>query len=99
MNEFYGPVIYDQDPESPLNQGQHFKPFVCGLHGAMATHGASAADYESAMRMNTSIPGKQMQDGFSMFLLETEAPLLLTDWAYKSAVKNAASRPKPAGKM
>jgi homogentisate 1,2-dioxygenase len=99
MSEFYGPIVYDQDPKSPLNQGNEFKPFVCGLNGSMATHGASAADYENAMKMDTSKPGKHMQDGFSMFLLETEMPLFLTDWAYESAVKNPTSRPKRAAKM
>lgn len=101
MSEFYGPIVYDADPESPLNKSDAggFKPFACGLNGSMACHGAAEDEYAGAQAIDTSKPTKQMQDGISVFLLETELPLFLTDWAYEKAVKNFKAKSKEAAKM
>ena len=99
MSEFYGPIVYNQDPAFPLNQPGGFKPFACGLNGSMATHGADEREFERAMSIDTTKPSKQMQDGISIFLLETELPLFLTDWAYENAEKNFKAKPKGAAKI
>ena len=99
MSEFYGPIIANQDPSFPFTKGAAFLPFAAGLNGSMATHGASEEDYERASSQDTSVPKKQMVDGLSIFLLETEMPLLLTDWAYNGAVKNFRQKPQVSAKM
>ena len=99
MSEFYGPIVYNQEPEFPLNQSGSFKPFACGLNGSMATHGADEAEFQTATSLDTSKPAKQMQGGISIFLLETELPLYLTDWAYSHAEKNFKAKPKGAAKI
>ena len=88
MSEFYGPIINAQDPEFPLSKGKEFKPFVAGLNGSMACHGPGEEEFEKAREVDTSKPSKTMQDGVTVFLLETEMPLFLTDWAFEGAVKN-----------
>ena len=99
MSEFYGPIVNAQDPKSPLNQGKAFVPFGAGLNGSMATHGASEDDHERARNQDTSKPAKEMTDGISIFLLETEMPLILTDWAHEGAQKNFKSKPQGGAKM
>lgn len=101
MSEFYGPIVYNQDHAFPLNNHDAggFKPFACGLNGSMACHGAAEDEYQRAQATDTSKPAKQMQDGVSLFLLETELPLFLTDWAYEKAEKNFKAKPKGAAKM
>jgi homogentisate 1,2-dioxygenase len=99
MSELYGPIINSQDPKFPFTKGAAFKPFAAGLNGSMATHGANEDEYERASQQDTSVPKKQMTDGISLFLLETEMPLFLTDWAYEGAVKNFRQKPKGAAKM
>ena len=99
MSEFYGPIINNQDPKFPFNAGADFKPFAAGLNGSMATHGANEDEFERASNQDTSVPKKQMADGISIMLLETEMPLFLTDWAYEGAVKNFREKPQMAAKM
>jgi homogentisate 1,2-dioxygenase len=99
MSEFYGPIINNQNPKYPFTEGAAFKPFAAGLNGSMVTHGANEDEYERASNQDTSVPKKQLVDGISIFLLETEMPLFLTDWAYEGAVKNFREKPKGAAKM
>lgn len=99
MSEFYGPIINNQDPKFPFNKGSAFRPFGAGLNGSMATHGANDDEFERARSVDTSTPKKQMTEGISLFLLETETPLFLTDWAFESAQKNFKAKPKGAAKM
>lgn len=40
-----------------------------------------------------------MTDGITLFLLETELPLMLSDYAKKAAVKNFKVKPKGANKL
>ncbi|KAF7520292.1 hypothetical protein G7054_g12812 [Neopestalotiopsis clavispora] len=98
MNEFYAPIISAQHPKHPLNGDQQFKPFVAGLHGSMTTHGATEEDFQKATNGPTT-PQKVQTDGFSVFLLETEMPLLLSDWAAKNCLKPADAKPRGAAKI
>ena len=63
----------------------------------MATHGANDAELERARSQDTTVPKKVMNDGISVFLLETEMPLFLTDWAYEGAEKNFQGEAKGCG--
>lgn len=92
MSEFYGPIVHAQDKSRPFNGGKEFRPFACGLNGLMATHGASEAEYARAQEIDTEKPMKQMQDRISIFLLETELPLMLTDWALEGSNMNPKSK-------
>ena len=87
MVEFFGPVINNQSPKYLFNGGQEFKPFVAGLNGSMTTHGASEEDFVKARERELK-PEKLQNDGVSIFLLETEKPLFLSDWAVELAGKN-----------
>ena len=95
--EFFGPIINHQDPNYIFNKtGQGFSPFAAGLHPGMTTHGAEEADYQRVREQDTR-PKKMQDDGISIFLLETEKPLFLTDWAVKGAAKNPKAKPKGLG--
>ena len=98
MSELFGPIVNKQDPNFPLNQPGAFKPFGAGLNGSMVTHGPSDDEFAKATSLDTSKPMKTMTDGVTLFLLETEIPLFLTDWAYEGAQKNF-KKPKEAAKM
>ncbi|KAI4603688.1 hypothetical protein KJ359_003505 [Pestalotiopsis sp. 9143b] len=98
MNEFYAPVVAVQDPGHPLNGGQQFKPFVAGLHGTMTTHGAAEEDFQRA-RSEPTTPQKVQTDGVNILLLETEMPLLLSDWAAEACLKPADAKPRGAAKI
>ncbi|KIV95900.1 homogentisate 1,2-dioxygenase [Exophiala mesophila] len=96
MNEFYGPIITAQDREHGLNGGQHdtarqFRPFMAGLNGSMVTHGATEPDFKHASERSLT-PEKLMADGLSVFVLETELPLLLSEWAAKAAIMNGGRK-------
>lgn len=88
MSEFLGGIVNAQDKEFPLTKGKEFKPFVGSLNGSMACHGPSEEEFEKARGVDTSKPMKMMNEGISLFLLETEMPLFVTDWAFEAAVKN-----------
>ncbi|KIX03343.1 homogentisate 1,2-dioxygenase [Rhinocladiella mackenziei CBS 650.93] len=98
MTEFYGPIVNAQSSSHPFNQGQEFKPFVAGLNGSMTAHGATEDEYERAANADLK-PTKLMTDGITLFLLETEVPLCLSDWAAKAAQKNFKAKSKRASKM
>lgn len=103
MQEFYAPIVYDQDPQHPFNRqsrkgGNRFKPFAAGLHGAMSTHGPGEAEFQMMRRIDTLTPTKIGTEGVLVFLFETERPVVLSDWAYAHAVKNPQVKP-PAAKM
>lgn len=80
MSEFSGPIINKQDPECPWNKGIDFQPYAAALNSGMATHGAKKEAHELAERQDTR-PRKVSTDGFTIFLLETECPLWVSDWA------------------
>ncbi|KAJ9603838.1 hypothetical protein H2200_011359 [Cladophialophora chaetospira] len=98
MSEFYGPIINAQDQSHPFNQGEGFKPFVAGLNGPMTTHGATEEDFEKASKAKLD-PAKTMTDGITLFLLETEMPLYLSDWAAEAAVTNFKAKSKRPSKI
>ncbi|KAK7964059.1 homogentisate 1-2-dioxygenase [Apiospora saccharicola] len=96
MQEFFSAVVNNQDPACPFNDVDHvanrFAPFGAGLHGAMSTHGASDAEMRTAQDLDTSKPQKLQMDGLTAFVLETERPLVLSEWAYSCAKKNPQAK-------
>lgn len=96
MSEFSGAIIYDQDPNSVLNQGSSFKPYGAALNTTMAAHGSSDEDHEKA-RTQELKPEKVGTDGFTIFLLETECPMFLADWAVPLAILNPRKPREPVG--
>ncbi|KAI0389490.1 homogentisate 1,2-dioxygenase [Xylariaceae sp. FL0594] len=91
--EFFFPIISSQSPHHPLNksgsESAQFKPFACGLHGSMATHGGPEPEFQKATyEKDTSKPEKVDDEGVMLALWETEMPLFLSDWAFDAAVKN-----------
>lgn len=93
-SEYYGPIVNQQDPKFPPNRGLDFSPFAAGLNGMLTTHGAPEEAYQEATNADLK-PAMLQNDGFSIFLIETEKPLFLSEWAYETAVKNPGSGPKP----
>ncbi|ORY66112.1 homogentisate 1,2-dioxygenase [Pseudomassariella vexata] len=99
MSEFFGLIANVQDPEHGLNGGgQEFRPFVAGLHGCMTTHGAVEADFQRATK-STLKPEKLGTEGLTVFLLETELPLYLSDWAVEAAGHGPKSKTQISSKM
>lgn len=103
MTEFFGPIINAQDPSHPLNaaskQSNAFIPFCAGMNGGNVTHGAHEDDYQKASTEDLK-PKKVGTEGISIFLLETELPLFVSDWAEKAAVKNfGQNKPTRATKI
>lgn len=98
MVEFFGPIINNQNPEYPFNGGQEFRPFVAGLNGSMTTHGPSEEEFVKARERELK-PEKLQNDGVSIFLLETEKPLFLSEWAVELAGKNFKAKSKGKAKM
>lgn len=100
MQEFFSAIVNNQDPACPFNDinrvGNRFAPFGAGLHGAMSTHGASDAEMQVAQDLDTSKPQKLQMDGLTPFILETERPLVLSEWAYSCAQKNPQAKGKLA---
>lgn len=93
-SEYYGPIVNNQDPNFPPNQVRSFGPFAAGLHGMLTTHGAPEEAFQEAS--NASLAPTMLQnDGLTIFVLETEKPLFLSDWAENAAVKNAGAKPRP----
>ena len=100
MVEFFGPIINAQSPEHLLNKtGQEFAPFAAGLHGSMSTHGASEEEYRKAQVRDTLKPEKLQNDGMTIFLLETEKPLFVSQWAVELAGRNPKMKAKAAAKL
>lgn len=93
-SEYYGPVINKQDAQFPPNEGSDFRPFAAGLHGMLSTHGAPEEAFQEASNASLA-PAMLQNDGVSIFVLETEKPLFLSDWAENAAVKNAGAKAKP----
>ncbi|KXJ89045.1 homogentisate 1,2-dioxygenase [Microdochium bolleyi] len=87
MQEFYAPIT---GTSSNRSSGNRFRPFAGGLHGAMSTHGPGEAEFQ-AMRAHDTRGGPQKvggEVGVTVFLFETERPLVLSDWALGHAIKN-----------
>jgi homogentisate 1,2-dioxygenase len=82
MSEFSGAIINKQDPNHRWNQGIEFQPYGAALNSSMACHGADAAAHRAAEEHDTK-PKKVSTEGFTIFLLETECPLYVSDWAAK----------------
>lgn len=93
-SEYYGPIINQQGPRFPANGGLKFKPFAAGLHGMLTTHGAPEDAFQEATNADLK-PTMLQNDGISIFVIETEKPLFLSEWAYGAALKNPGSKPKP----
>lgn len=93
-SEYFAPIINQQDPDYFANKSLKFQPFAAGLHGMLTTHGAPEDAFQEAT--NSTLEPKMLQnDGLSIFVIETEKPLFLSDWAYEAAVKNPGSKPRP----
>lgn len=89
MQEFYAPIISIQDPKHPLNgETNEFRPFAAGVHSCMTTHGSGDEEFQAARERDTSKPEMFGDDGFSVMLVETERPLVLSDWAAEHAISN-----------
>jgi len=82
MSEFSGPIIYNQDDNCSWNQGLELQPYAATLSSAMACHGAPEDAHKKAEEQATA-PQKVSTEGFTIFLLETECPLRVADWAIK----------------
>ncbi|GIZ47172.1 hypothetical protein CKM354_001027100 [Cercospora kikuchii] len=91
MSEFYGPIINSHDPRHPLNKASKksnaFAPFMAGLNGSNVPHGPAEAELQQASNEDLS-PRKIQNDGVTIFLIETERTVLLSEWAEKSAVNS-----------
>lgn len=82
MSEFSGPIIYNQDSSCPWNQGIEFQPYGAALNSAMACHGATKEAHRQAEEQEQDLaPKKVGTEGFLIFLLETECPLRVSEWA------------------
>lgn len=93
MQEFSGPIVTLQDPKHPFNgETNHFAPFGAKLNGCMSTHGPAEKEFKEAKAMDTGTPAWVNDDGFLRFLVETEKPLLLSDWAVKCSETNPAKK-------
>ena len=88
MQEFFFPIVYEQSPDFPFNGGHEFRPFGCGLNGTMVAHGSPENEYLQATKIDTTKPTKLNTDGVMIALAETERPIYLSDWAFRSAVRN-----------
>lgn len=89
MQEFYAPIVTNQSPKFPFNrESRGFMPFAAGLHGSMVTHGPEEPEFQAARDRNLSRPAKVDDLGVSVFLLETERPLILSGWAARCAKVN-----------
>lgn len=101
MCEFFAPIISAQDPKHPLNVASKengWVPFGAGLNGCLTPHGASEDDFQKASNQDLT-PRKDMNEGMSIFLLETHMPLFVSDWADEAAVKNYGGGKPKAAKM
>lgn len=101
MQEFYAPIVAVQDPAHPLNSpiGSHrngFAPFAAGVHGCMSTHGPAEEDFRAERARDTSKPAMMGNEGVSVMLMETDRPLVLSDWAAGCALPNTQ---KLSGKL
>ncbi|KAK8062530.1 homogentisate 1-2-dioxygenase [Apiospora hydei] len=96
MQEFFSAIVSNQDPEFPSNDvnkvANRFAPFGAGLHGAMSTHGASDSEMRAVREIDTSRPQKLQMNGITAFVLETERPLVLSEWAFTCAQKNPQAK-------
>jgi homogentisate 1,2-dioxygenase len=91
MSEFAGVIISSQDPESIWNQGEGFRPFGATLNGSMVPHGMDKRTHEDA-RTKELKPEKVGTEGFTIFLLESEAMMGVTDWALKAAGQTTSTQ-------
>ncbi|KIW97768.1 homogentisate 1,2-dioxygenase [Cladophialophora bantiana CBS 173.52] len=96
MAEFSGAIITRQDPDCPWNQGLEFQPYGAALNSGMACHGANSDAHRAAEEQETT-PKKVQTEGFTIFLLETECPLWVSDWAieWKDVLKTREANAKP----
>ena len=109
-SEFYGPIVNSQNPANPLSKGREFKPFAAGLNSSMVVHGefspraqaydvtdliagAEEGTYRSMQNADTK-PKKLMNDGITLFLLETEMPLMLSGFGKQSAMIKVVQKNK-----
>jgi homogentisate 1,2-dioxygenase len=91
MSEFAGVIIASQDPESIWNQGEEFRPFGATLNGSMVPHGMDKRTHEDA-RTKELKPEKVGMEGFTIFLLESETMMGVTDWALEAAGQTTSTQ-------
>ncbi|RSL87550.1 hypothetical protein CDV31_016235 [Fusarium ambrosium] len=87
-SEFVFPIIAEQDPKSRLNTSDTFGPWGAWLNANMVTHGSNEQEYAEWQAKDTLTPMKLQDFGVTSAIIETEATLLLTDWAFEAATKN-----------
>ncbi|KAL6241891.1 hypothetical protein RBB50_011136 [Rhinocladiella similis] len=87
MTEVSGPIIYNQDESCTWNQGLEFQPYAATIASAMACHGATEDAHRKAEEQTTA-PQKVSTEGYTVFLLETECPLRVADWAMQQFETN-----------
>lgn len=93
MQEFFAPIVTLQDAKHPLNgETNRFVPFGAGLNGCMSTHGPAEKDFQAARGRDTSKPALVGNDGMTLFLVETDRPLLLSAWAMQCSEANPAKK-------
>ena len=78
MSEFSGPIVYDQG--SKWHAENRFGPYGASLTGTMTSHGPSKEMHEMA-REGVLKPRKVGTEGMTIFLLETECPMRVQEWA------------------
>jgi hypothetical protein len=97
MQEFFGPIIYD--PNHPLSAGHGFAPFGAGLNSTLCPHGPTDREHRESEQLDTHKQAKVQAEGITLFLLETEAPLRLSDWAHGHASSGSKTRPVVVARM
>lgn len=80
MSEFSGPIVYEQDPGHKWNKTHAFTPYGAQLNGTMTVHGPSP-EVHAAARSSDLKPKKLGMEGLTIFLLETECPMKVENWA------------------
>lgn len=78
MSEFSGPIVYDQAHE--WHKEHSFKPYGAQLNGTMTAHGPSKEVHQAARESDLK-PKKVGMEGLTIFLLETECPMRVQNWA------------------
>jgi homogentisate 1,2-dioxygenase len=91
MSEFAGVIINSQDTASIWNQQDGFAPFGATLNSAMVPHGMDKKTHDDARAAKLK-PERVGNEGFMVFMFESEAMLGVTDWALKAAGSLTSTR-------
>jgi homogentisate 1,2-dioxygenase len=101
MSEFAGAILNDQDITTEPGDVT-FRPFAATLNSAMVPHGMDKKTHEDA-RSRELKPEKVGDEGFMVFMFESEAMMSVADWAlqgaYKPKIKPVQSKIKDKSKL